>query len=95
MAIMNQMHEMEEKSREANNGSVLFTEQESAKYRSLVDESAGLSARAKAMASGKELEQIREREEKGRALREEIKRCGLEKRASNATTILADRKSVV
>ena len=53
MAIMNRMSEMEEKSREANNGSILFTEAESAEYRSLVDESAGLSARAKAMASGK------------------------------------------
>ena len=90
LELMNQMHEMEEKSREANNGSILFSEQESAKYRSLVDESAGLSARAKAMASGKELEQIREREEKGKQLREEIKKCGLEKRASNATTILAN-----
>ena len=90
LELMNQMHEMEEKSREANNGSILFSEQESAQYRSLVDESAGLSARAKAMASGKELEQIREREEKGKQLREEIKKCGLEKRASNATTILAN-----
>ena len=90
LAIMNRMHEMEEKSREANNGTILFTEQESAEYRSLVDESAGLSARAKAMASGKELRAIEEREEKGKQLREEIKKCGLEKRASNATTILAN-----
>ena len=90
LAIMNQMHEMEEKSREANNGEILFTEAESDKYRSLVDESAGLSARAKAMASGKELRMIEEREEKGAQLREEIKKCGLEKRASNATTILAN-----
>jgi len=90
MAIMSRMHEMEEKSREANDGKILFTEQESAEYRSLVDESAGLSARAKAMASGKELRAIEEREEKGKQLREEIKKCGLEKRASNATTILAN-----
>ena len=90
LAIMNQMHEMEEKSREANNGEILFTDAESDKYRSLVDESAGLSARAKAMASGKELRMIEEREEKGAQLREEIKKCGLEKRASNATTILAN-----
>ena len=88
LAIMNRMHEMEEKSREANNGSILFTEAESAEYRSLVDESAGLSARAKAMASGKELEQIREREDMGKQLRERIKACGLEKRAES-TTILA------
>ncbi|MBR6605324.1 MAG: hypothetical protein IKK92_05590, partial [Prevotella sp.] len=85
---MNRMHEMEEKSREANNGNILFTEAESAEYRSLVDESAGLSARAKAMASGKELEQIREREDLGKQLRERIKACGLEKRAES-TTILA------
>ena len=90
MAIMNQMHEMEEKSREANNGEILFTDAESDKYRSLVDESAGLSARVKAMASGEELRAINEREEKGKQLREEIKRCGIEKRASNATTILAN-----
>jgi len=88
MAIMNRMHEMEEKSREANNGNILFTEAESAEYRSLVDESAGLSARAKAMASGKELEQIQEREDLGKQLRERIKACGLEKRAES-TTILA------
>ena len=75
LAIMDRMHEMEEKSREANNGSILFTEAESAEYRSLVDESAGLSARAKAMASGKELEQIREREDLGAKLRERIKEC--------------------
>ena len=88
LAIMDRMHEMEEKSREANNGSILFNEQESAEYRSLCDESAGLSARAKAMASGKELEQIREREERGKQLREMIKKCGMEKRAES-TTILA------
>ena len=88
LAIMNRMHEMEEKSREANNGNILFTEVESAEYRSLVDESAGLSARAKAMASGKELEQIQEREDLGKQLRERIKACGLEKRAES-TTILA------
>ena len=90
LAIMNRMHEMEEKSREANNGSIIFNDAESAEYRSLCDESAGLSARAKAMASGKELRAIEEREEKGKQLREEIKKCGLEKRASNATTILAN-----
>ena len=89
LAIMNRMHEMEEKSREANNGSILFTEAESAEYRSLCDESAGLSARAKAMATGKELEQIQEREDLGKKLRERIKACALEKRAES-TTILAN-----
>ena len=89
LEIMNRMHEMEEKSREANNGSILFTEAESAEYRSLVDESAGLSARAKAMASGKELEQIREREDMGKKLRETIKECS--QKRENATTVLANK----
>ena len=89
LAIMDRMHEMEEESREANNGSILFTEAESAEYRSLVDESAGLSARAKAMASGKELEQIREREDMGMKLRETIKKCSQQR--ENATTILANK----
>ena len=88
LAIMNRMHEMEEKSREANNGEILFNEQEDAQYRSLCAESAGLSARAKAMASGEELKQIREREDMGKQLRERIKACALEKRAES-TTILA------
>ena len=88
LEIMNRMHEMEEKSREANNGEILFNEQEDAQYRSLCAESAGLSARAKAMASGEELKQIREREDLGKKLRERIKACGLEKRAES-TTILA------
>ena len=88
LEIMNRMHEMEEKSREANNGEILFNEQEDAQYRSLCAESAGLSARAKAMASGEELKQIREREDIGKQLRERIKACALEKRAES-TTILA------
>ena len=88
LAIMNRMHEMEEKSREANNGSILFTEAESAEYRSLCDESAGLSARIKSMVSGAELRAIEEREDLGKKLRERIKACGLEKRAES-TTILA------
>jgi len=59
-------------------------------YDSLVRESAGLSARAKAMASGKELENIREREDVGAKLREMIADCYTHKRAANATTILAN-----
>jgi hypothetical protein len=58
-------------------------------YDALVRESAGLSARAKAMATGKDLEQIREREDYGQKLREMINDCYTNKRASNATTILA------
>ena len=89
LAIMNQMHEMEEKSREANNGEILFTREEITKYESLVAESSGLSARAKEMASGAELRMIEEREDKGKKLRERIKACALEKRAES-TTILAN-----
>jgi hypothetical protein len=59
-------------------------------YDALVRESAGLSARAKAMATGKDLEQIREREDYGQKLREMINDCYTNKRASNATTILAN-----
>ena len=42
------------------------------------------------MASGKELENIREREDLGAKLREMISDCYSHKRAANATTILAD-----
>ena len=59
-------------------------------YDALVRESAGLSARAKAMATGKELEQIREREDYGAKIREMIQDCYTNRRAANATTILAN-----
>ena len=59
-------------------------------YDALLRESAGLSARAKAMASGAELENIREREDQGAKLRELINDCYTNKRAANATTILAN-----
>ena len=87
-AIMNQIDEMEQKSREANNGNILFTEEESTKYDALVRESAGLSAKAKALASDAELAQIREREDKGRKLREKINECY--NKRSAADTILAN-----
>ena len=64
--------------------------QQDIEYDALVRESAGLSARAKAMATGKELEQIREREDVGAKLRELINDCYTNKRAANATTILAN-----
>ena len=89
LAIMNRMSEMEEKSREANNGNILFTEAESAEYRSLVDESAGLSARLRNMVSGKEAEMLKEREDLGAKLRERIKECS--QKRENATTILANK----
>ena len=87
-AIMNQIDEMEQKSREANNGNIMFTEEESTKYDALVRESAGLSAKAKALASEAELAQIREREDKGRELREKINECY--NKRSAADTILAN-----
>ena len=59
-------------------------------YDALVRESAGLSARAKAMASGKELEKIREREDYGAKVRELVNDCYTNRRAANATTILAN-----
>ena len=89
MAIMNRMSEMEEKSREANNGNILFTEAESAEYRSLVDEFAGLSARLRNMVSGKEAEMLKEREDLGAKLRERIKECS--QKRENATTVLANK----
>ena len=89
LAIMNRMSEMEEKSREANNGNILFTEAESAEYRSLVDESAGLSARLRNMVTGKEAEMLKEREDLGAKLRERIKECS--QKRENATTILANK----
>ena len=89
LAIRNRMSEMEETSREANNGNILFTEAESAEYRSLVDESAGLSARLRNMVSGKEAEMLKEREDLGAKLRERIKECS--QKRENATTILANK----
>ena len=62
---------------------------EDMEYGKLTRESEGLSTRAKAMASGKELEQIREREDYGAKIRELIQDCYTNKRAANATTILA------
>ena len=59
-------------------------------YDKLTRESSGLSARIKAMASGEELKNIREREDYGAKLREMIEDCYTHKRAANATTILAN-----
>jgi hypothetical protein len=88
LAILGQLDEMETRSREANGGEIKFTDEEAAKYDTLVRESAGLSAKAKAMASSEELKNIRSNEEKGKQLREMLKKC-VEKR-ENATTVLAN-----
>ena len=87
-AIMNQLDEMEQKSREANGGEIKFTEDEATKYDALVRESAGLSARAKELASDAEMAQIRSNEEKGAKLREMLQNC--KNKRENATTILAN-----
>ena len=103
--IMTKLDEMDEntKAREAKMRALTSEEQKEEReklmaeqrrqdiqYDALVRESAGLSARAKAMASGKDLENIREREDQGAKLRELINDCYTNKRAANATTILAN-----
>ena len=87
-AIWNEMDSMEQKSREANSGNIKFTDDEAAKYDALVRESAGLSAKAKALASDAELKNIREGENSAAKLREVIKKCSQQR--ENATTILAN-----
>ena len=103
--IMSKLDEMDEKTnvREAKMRTMTSDEQkdelaklqaeqreQDREYDALLRESAGLSARAKAMASGAELENIREREDQGAKLRELINDCYTNKRAANATTILAN-----
>ena len=103
--IMNKLDEFDEKTnvREAKIRTLTSEEQKEEReqlmaeqrqqdieYDALVRESAGLSARAKAMASGEELKNIRSREDKGKELRELIQDCYTNKRAANATTILAN-----
>ena len=85
LAIWNRIDELDEagKTRE-------LTAEEVKEQRSLIDESAKLSTRAKALASGAELAAIKSREDKGKELREMIADCFTHKRAANATTILAN-----
>ena len=85
MTIWNRIDELDEASKTRE-----LTAEEQKEQRSLIDESAKLSTRAKALASGVELAQIREREDKGKELREMIADCFTHKRAANATTILAN-----
>lgn len=105
LEIMTKMDEMDEKTnvREAKIRTLTSEEQKEEReklmaeqrtqdieYDALVRESAGLSARAKAMATGKELSQIREREDYGAKIREMVNDCFNNRRAANATTILAN-----
>ena len=85
LAIWNRIDELDEagKTRE-------LTAEEVKEQRELVDESAKLSTRAKALASGAELAAIKSREDKGKEWREMIADCFTHKRAANATTILAN-----
>ena len=88
-AIWTEMDAMEQKSREANDGNIKFTDEEAAKYDALVRESAGLSAKAKALASEAEMANIRSNENKAEKLRETIKDCS--QKRENATTLLANK----
>ena len=88
-AIWTEMDAMEQKSREANDGNIKFTDEEAAKYDALVRESAGLSAKAKALASEAEMANIRSNENKAEKLREIIKDCS--QKRENATTLLANK----
>lgn len=105
LEIMTKMDEMDEKTnaREAKMRALTSEEQKEEReklmaeqrsqdieYDALVRESAGLSARAKAMATGKDLENIREREDYGAKIREMVNDCFTNRRAANATTILAN-----
>ena len=84
-AVWNRIDELDEASKTRE-----LTAEEVKEQRSLIDESAKLSTRAKALASGVELANIRSREDKGKELREMIADCFTHKRAANATTILAN-----
>ena len=105
LEIMNALSDMDEKTnvREAKIRTLTSEEQKEEReklmaeqreqdrqYDNLLRESEGLSARAKAMASGAELAKIQTREDKGKELREMIADCFTHKRAANATTILAN-----
>ena len=105
LEIMTKLDEMDEKTnaREAKMRALTSEEQKEEReklmaeqrsqdieYDALVRESAGLSARAKAMATGKDLEQIREREDYGAKIPEMVTDCFTNRRAANATTILAN-----
>ena len=83
LAIWDRMDVIEETSKRENRE---FTDAEAKEYEALIRESKGLSARAEALATGKQLEQIRERKSKNAMMREFLQKC-VETR-SNASTIL-------
>lgn len=83
LAIWDRMDQIDELAKTENRE---FTDAEAKEYEALIRESKGLSARAEAMASGKALDNIRERKSKNAILREFLQKC-VETR-SNASTIL-------
>ena len=83
LAIWERMDAIEETSKKEKRE---FTDAEAKEYEALIRESKGLSARAEAMASGKQLEQIREHKSKNAIIREFLQKC-VETR-SNASTVL-------
>lgn len=83
LAIWDEMDQLEELARKEERE---FSDEEAKKYEALIRESKGLSARAEAMASGKQLEKIREHKSKNAIMREFLQKC-VETR-SNASTIL-------
>ena len=84
LAVWDKIDEMDELRCKRENP--VFTEEEAIKYDALLRESNSLSARAESMASGKQLENIREHKSKNQQLREFLQKC-VETR-SNASTIL-------
>ena len=83
-AIWDRMDQIDEQAHKENRE---FSDAEMKEYRSLIAESEKLSARAKAMATGKELEQMRENKSKNAQLREFLQDC-MHKRANATTTLL-------
>ena len=84
LAVWDKIDEMDELRCKRENP--VFTEEEAIKYDALLRESNSLSARAESMATGKALDNIRERKSKNAILREFLQKC-VETR-SNASTIL-------
>ena len=98
-AIWERMDQLDELAKKENRE---FNDAEAKEYEALIRESKGLSARAEAMASGKQLEQFRELKTKSQKLRELLKKVKdnresyseeltvREQGPNNSTTVLKD-----
>lgn len=98
-AIWERMDQLDELAKKENRE---FNDEEAKEYEALIRESKGLSARAEAMASGKQLEQFRELKTKSQKLRELLKKVKdnresyseeltvREQGPNNSTTVLKD-----